>query len=57
MASNGKDQAPTLREKVEGIVADLNPRLENLADGYVELMDVDEARKAVTLKSFGGRLH
>jgi hypothetical protein len=47
----------TLREKIERAVADLNPRLEDLADGYVEVMDVDEARKAVTLKSFGGRLH
>jgi len=47
----------TLKERIEQIVADLNPRLEDLADGYVEVLDIDEAGKAVTLKSFGGRLH
>jgi Fe-S cluster biogenesis protein NfuA len=50
-------QAMTLKERIEQIVADLNPRLEDLADGYVEVLDIDEAGKAVTLKSFGGRLH
>ncbi len=47
----------TLKEKIEQTLTGLNPRLENLANGYVELMDIDEAKKTVTLKSFGGRLH
>ena len=47
----------TLQEKVGQCVAAINPRLEDLADGYVELMEVDEASKVVTLRSFGGRLH
>jgi len=47
----------TLREKLTLALAAINPRLEELAEGYVELIEVDEARRVVVLKSFGGRLH
>ncbi len=47
----------TLREKMEKLVERLNPRLEELSDGYVELMELDEAHGIVTIKLFGGRLH
>ena len=47
----------TLREKIERALVTLNPRLEELAEGYVELMEFDEARKVLVIKSFGGRLH
>ncbi len=47
----------TLREKVEKAVRELEPRLEDLAEGHAEVMDVDEERRLVTLKLIGGRLH
>jgi hypothetical protein len=47
----------TLKEKIERALATINPRLEELADGYVELMELDEARGILVIKSFGGRLH
>jgi len=47
----------TLKENIERALATINPRLEELADGYVELMELDEARKVLVVKSFGGRLH
>ncbi len=46
-----------LKEKIERALAAINPRLEELADGYVELMELDEAQGALVIKSFGGRLH
>ena len=47
----------TLKEKIERTLAAINPRLEELAEGYVELMELDEARRVLVVKSFGGRLH
>ncbi len=47
----------TLREKIEGLLATINPRLEHLAQGYVEFMELDEPKRVLTIKSFGGRLH
>jgi hypothetical protein len=46
-----------LRRKVEEVVLRLNPRLEELSEGYVEFMDLDEAKGILTIKLFGGRLH
>jgi len=47
----------TFREKVERAVHELEPRLEHLAEGHGELMEVDEERRIVTLKLIGGRLN
>jgi hypothetical protein len=47
----------TLKEKVAKAVHELEPKLEDLVEGHVELMDVDEERGIVTLKLIGGRLH
>jgi hypothetical protein len=47
----------TLKEKIEEVLAEINPRLEALAEGYVEFSDLDEALGLLTIKSFGGRLH
>ena len=47
----------TLREKVAQAVVELEPRLEDLVEGHVELMEVDEEKRIVTLKLIGGRLH
>ena len=46
----------TLREKVAQAVQELEPRLEELADGHAELMEVNEESGIVTLKLIGGRL-
>jgi Fe-S cluster biogenesis protein NfuA len=46
-----------LREKVAQAVVELEPRLEDLVEGHVELMEVDEEKRIVTLKLIGGRLH
>ncbi|HVN24825.1 MAG TPA: hypothetical protein VMT71_12705 [Syntrophorhabdales bacterium] len=47
----------TFRERVAQAVQELVPRLEELAEGHVELMDLDEEKGVVTLKLIGGRLH
>lgn len=47
----------TLETKVKEALGRLNPRLDELAGGYVELEDLDESRGVLTIKIFGGRLH
>ena len=47
----------TLEEKVTRALLELEPRLEQLAEGYAELMEVDAERNRVTLKLIGGRLN
>jgi len=47
----------TLKERIEEVLADINPRLEALADGYVEFSDLNEVSGVLTITSFGGRLH
>ncbi len=47
----------TFREKVATAVRELEPELENLTEGHVELLDVDEEKRHVTLKLGGGRLN
>ena len=46
-----------LRQRVEEEIVHLNPRLEELAEGEIELISVDEKTGTVTLRIFGGRLH
>jgi hypothetical protein len=46
-----------LRQRVEEEIDHLNPRLEELAEGEVELISVDEKTGTITLRTFGGRLH
>lgn len=45
-----------LRERIERVIEELRPKLNELADGYVELVDADPATGEVTLKLIGGRL-
>ena len=46
-----------LSERVRETIDLLAPRLENLAEGSAELVNVDEANGTVTVKLMGGRLH
>lgn len=46
-----------LRQMVEEEIDHLNPRLEELAEGDVEVIYVDEKTGTVTLRIIGGRLH
>ena len=46
-----------LRQRVEEEIDHLNPRLEKLAEGEVEVISVDEKTGTVTLRILGGRLH
>jgi hypothetical protein len=46
-----------LKERIEEVIERLNPRLEQLAEGYVQLISVDEKTGTATLRTFGGRLH
>ena len=57
MDKYAKELPMTLREKVAQAVVELEPRLEDLVEGHVELMEVDEEKRIVTLKWIGGRLH
>lgn len=47
----------TLEQKVVETLKELEPRLEELAEGYAELLEVDPERGRVTLKLIGGRLN
>jgi hypothetical protein len=47
----------SFHDKVKDVICRLNPRLEELADGCVELVDVDEERRIVRIRLFGGRIH
>lgn len=46
-----------LKERIEEKIREIRPTLESLADGYVELVDLDEGKGLVRLRLFGGRLH
>jgi Fe-S cluster biogenesis protein NfuA len=46
-----------LNEKVKDALEELKPRLDELADGYAELVEADEAKGVVKLSLIGGRLH
>lgn len=47
----------TLGEKVVQALQELEPRLEQLAEGYAELLEADAEQSRVTLKLIGGRLN
>ncbi|MCG6536670.1 MAG: hypothetical protein L7F78_18675 [Syntrophales bacterium LBB04] len=47
----------TFREKVSDAVREIEPVLEQLTEGHVELLEVDEEKGIVTLKLLGGRLN
>jgi len=47
----------TLEEKIVQALHELEPRLEELAEGYAELLETDAERGRVTLKLIGGRLN
>lgn len=46
-----------LRQRVEEEIRRLNPRLEELAEGEVEVVTVDEDTATVTLRLLGGTMH
>ncbi len=46
----------TLEEKVVQALHELEPKLEELAEGYAELLEADPKLGSVTLKLIGGRL-
>ncbi len=46
-----------LRQRVEEELKRLNPRLEDLAEGEVEVVSVDEGTATVTLRLLGGTMH
>ena len=46
-----------LTDKVREALEVLKPKLDDLADGYAELVEVDETEGIVKLKLIGGRLH
>ena len=45
-----------IKERVEEILRVLNPKLEELAGGYVEFMGFDETSAVLSVKTYGGRL-
>jgi hypothetical protein len=47
----------TFEDRVTRALQELEPRLEELAEGHAELMEADEEKGAVTLKLIGGRLN
>ncbi len=44
------------KEKVENAISKINPKLEKLADGSIELLSLDEKSKEIHIKLIGGRL-
>lgn len=44
-------------ERVKKALDELKPVLEELADGYAELLEADEKKRTVKVKLIGGRLH
>lgn len=47
----------TLEEKARSAISRLTPRLQELANGYVELEDADPVNGILTIRLYGGRLH
>ena len=46
----------TTRERIEEIIRGLNPKLEELSEGYVEFLSYDESTGILTVMTYGGRL-
>jgi len=55
--SDREGLAVTLEEKVHNGLKELEPRLEELAEGHAELLEADPEHGRVTLKLIGGRLN
>ncbi len=47
----------TFSDRVRETIERLNPKLDELADGYVELLEADEGKGMVKIKLIGGRLN
>lgn len=45
-----------MKKRVEEILEKLKPRLEELAEGYVELVELNKGLNSIKLKLIGGRL-
>lgn len=52
----GKAEKLMDRDRIEEIIRRLNPRLEELSEGYVQLVGYDETTGILTLMTYGGRL-
>lgn len=46
----------TFSDKIKETIQYLNPKFDELADGYAEFIDADESKGTVTVKLIGGRL-
>ncbi|MCS7280732.1 MAG: hypothetical protein NZ583_03780 [Desulfobacterota bacterium] len=46
-----------LFEKAKKVLEELKPKLDELAEGYAEVIDVDENEMKVKVRLIGGRLH
>jgi hypothetical protein len=46
----------TVRERIKGTIRGLNPKLEELSEGYVEFLGYDEDTGILTVMTYGGRL-
>jgi hypothetical protein len=51
-----KEEGMTVRERIEEIIRGLNPKLEELSEGYVEFLGYDEGTGILTVMTYGGRL-
>jgi Fe-S cluster biogenesis protein NfuA len=47
----------TLEKKVQEAIIRLNPKFDELADGYADFIEVDEKRKIAKVRFIGGKLH
>lgn len=47
----------TFFEKVKRVLEEIKPKLDELADGYAELIEANEEEKRVKVKLIGGKLH
>ncbi len=45
-----------MEEKITDLLRRINPKLEELSEGYVEFLGFDRERGELTIKTFGGRL-
>lgn len=46
-----------LKERIKKKIEEIKPRLEELACGHVEFIDLDEKEGSLKVKLIGGRLH
>ena len=51
-----KGDPMTTEEKIEDALRRINPRLEDLSEGYVEFLEFNGETGELTIKTFGGRL-